>query len=556
MDKKLNKENKIVAKSQTVFKFLEDKHCINIPRYQREYSWSKKNINTFLTDIHEGYYLGNVILYNGDGILEIIDGQQRLITTFLILISIRNLSDDKVLISEIEKLIYFNGKCKLQLKDRIGSDGRNILNYILDNDENIPDNVKIYYNEVKNYFLIKSFIKKTSLKDIYDKLVNSIIVEVGFHENITEAYEMFVNINTKGKPLSEIEILKSLLFKYLLSEKNSDVYKEKWQDMLKNIPEKDYTTFVSDAYLFYAFSKENVDNLKTSGSVKDNFISLLDEISDKSKALQIFNLMTDSSLENIYIPYTAVKNYELEKLKNKYYSNLNTSLSKIDKLWKLIGEFGFVQSDILFVSLFRDKEAFLTNNINYVYTFMLYIFIYEISRSIIGTSPARYSNRFKQIAKAIYNQKDPSQIKKIINEFVKEIPINYDELKTKLIGSESFIRNYKTAKYIIMLPEGNFNNGLTVEHFIYKKTKNEDEKKYVGFLGNLIPVNKDKYKDKSIKEKLILYKEDSVGDLSIKNFLMFDFNEIEYGEKIKTRTEKLSNNFVNLAKECYDNLLK
>lgn len=555
MDKMLNKENRIYAKSQTVFKFLEDKHCINIPRYQREYSWSKKNINTFLNDIHEGYYLGNVILYNGNGILEIIDGQQRLITTFLILISIRNLSDDEVLISEIERLIYFNGKCKLQLKDRIGSDGINILNYILDNEKNIPDNAK-KYNEVKNYFLIKSFIKKASLKDIYDKLVNSIIVEVSFHENITEAYEMFVNINTKGKPLSEIEILKSLLFKYLLSEKNSDVYKEKWQDMLKNIPEKDYTTFVSDTYLFYAFSKDNVDNLKTSGTVKDNFMSLLGEISDKSKALKIFNLMTDSSLENIYIPYTAVKNYELEKLKNKYYLNLNTSLSKIDKLWKLIGEFGFVQSDILFVSLFRDKEAFLTNNINYIYTFMLYIFIYEISRSIIGTSPAHYSNRFKQIAKAIYNQKEPSQIKKIIKDFVKEIPINYDELKIKLNGSESFIKNYKTAKYIIMLSESNFNTGLTVEHFIYKKTRNEEEKKYVGFLGNLIPVNKDRYKDKSIKEKLILYKEDSVGDLSIKNFLKFDFNEIDYGEKIKIRTEKLSDDFINLAKESFDNLLK
>ena len=68
---------------------------------------------------------------------------------------------------------------------------------------------------------------------------------------------MFVNLNTKGKPLSEIEILKSKLFKYLLSKKNSDIYKEKWQEMLNNIPDKEYATFVSDTYLFYVFQTKN-----------------------------------------------------------------------------------------------------------------------------------------------------------------------------------------------------------------------------------------------------------------------------------------------------------
>ena len=548
-------QNKINALSRTVLDFLKDERFISIPRYQREYSWEKSNIETFLSDIHDDYYLGNIILYKEKKFTEIIDGQQRLITTFLILISLKNLSDNIELKEKIDKLIYFNGKCKLQLKDRIGSDGRNILNYLLDNDKDIPNNVK-KYNEIKNYLLIKNKIKELDIEKLFSKLTNSIIVEIGFSKNITEAYEMFVNLNTKGKPLSEIEILKSKLFKYLLSQKNSDMYKEKWQEMLNNIPDKEYATFVSDTYLFYVFQTKDKDNLKTSGTVKHNFSSLLEEINNKQKAAQIFYLMTDTSLENIYSPYKAVKNYDLKILGTEYYSNLNTSLSAIDSLWKLFGEYGFVQSDILFVSLFRDKQAFLTNNINYVYTFMEYLFIYEISRSIIGTSPAHYSNIFKQLAKEIYDEKDPSKIKIKLKKFSSQLIIDTNELKKRISEPDRFIKNYKTAKFIILLAENNLNSNLTVEHFIHKKTTDEINKKYVGSLGNLIPVIKDKYKDKEIEKKLEMYKKDSIGDKAIMNFLDYGFDSKNYIEKITKRTRAIADKFAKLAEKCYNELIK
>lgn len=548
-------QNRINALSQTVLEFLEDERFISIPRYQREYSWGKNNIETFLLDVHDDYYLGNIILYKEENFCEVIDGQQRLITAFLILISLKNLSNNIELKEKIDRLIYCNGKCKLQLKDRIGSDGQNILNYLLDNDKDIPDNAK-KYNEIKNYLVIKKVVKELDLEELYSKLINSIIVEISFTQNVTEAYEMFVNLNTKGKPLSEIEILKSKLFKYLLSQKNSDMYKEKWQEMLNNIPDKEYATFVSDTYLFYAFATKNKDNLKTSGTVKNNFSLLLEEINNKQNAAQIFDLMTDTSLENIYSPYKAVKNYDLEILNTEYYSNLNTSLSAISSLWKLFGEYRFVQSDILFVSLFRDKKAFLTNNINYVYTFMEYLFIYEISRSIIGTSPAQYSNIFKQLAKEIYDQKDPSKIKIALRKFAMQLTIDTDELKKKLCERDRFIKNYKTAKFIVLLAENNLNSNLTVEHFIHKKTTDETNKKYVGYLGNLIPVIKDKYKDKGIEEKIEMYKKDSIGDESIRNFLDYQFDNKNYTKKIIERTDAIAEKFVRLTRKCYNELMK
>lgn len=549
-------DKEIKAKSLTILEFLEDNDYINIPRYQREYSWEKENIKTLLSDIHKDYYLGNIISYKDCNGSEIIDGQQRIITTFLILIAIRNITSNLDLKKDIEKIIYFNDECKLRLKDRIGSAGRNILNFILDDEDNIPDLVK-NYNEIQNYNFIKKMIKSMDLELIYTNLINSLVVEISFTKNISDAHEMFVNVNTKGKPLTEIEILKSQLFKYLLSRPNSDYYKEKWQEMLNNIPKKEYSTYVSDSYLQYLFiNSSNDDIIKTSGTVKENFMLLLKIIDSRQKALNIFNLMTDNGIENIYYPYCAVKNHDLDLLKDNYYLNLTTSITRLDSLWKMFGEFGFEQSDILFVSLFRNKETFVNNHTNYLYTFMLYIFLYEISRSIIGTSPAQYSNSFRQLARNISNENDPSKIKQILKEYILNRRIDTALLKECLNESDRFSKNYKTARFIIMLVDNNLSCNLTTEHFIYQKTTDSVDKKYVNYLGNLIPVIKDRYKDKSVVEKLELYKNDALGDVSIKKFLEIGVDNTNYQQKIVERTAAITDKFIEMIDKSYEELTR
>lgn len=549
-------DKEIKAKSLTILEFLEDNDYINIPRYQREYSWEKENIKTLLSDIHKDYYLGNIISYKDCNGSEIIDGQQRIITTFLILIAIRNITSNVDLKKDIEKIIYFNDECKLRLKDRIGSAGRNILNFILDDEDNIPDLVK-NYNEIQNYNFIKKMIKSMDLELIYTNLINSLVVEISFTKNISDAHEMFVNVNTKGKPLTEIEILKSQLFKYLLSRPNSDYYKEKWQEMLNNIPKKEYSTYVSDSYLQYLFiNSSNDDIIKTSGTVKENFMLLLKIIDSRQKALNIFNLMTDNGIENIYYPYCAVKNHDLDLLKDNYYLNLTTSITRLDSLWKMFGEFGFEQSDILFVSLFRNKETFVNNHTNYLYTFMLYIFLYEISRSIIGTSPAQYSNSFRQLARNISNENDPSKIKQILKEYILNRRIDTALLKECLNEPDRFSKNYKTARFIIMLVDNNLSCNLTTEHFIYQKTTDSVDKKYVNYLGNLIPVIKDRYKDKSVVEKIELYKNDALGDVSIKKFLEIGVDNTNYQQKIVERTAAITDKFIEMIDKSYEELTR
>lgn len=70
----------------SVEKIFESKYLI--PIYQRNYAWGKEEIVTLLDDVSSNdgeYFIGSLVTREKDGIFEVIDGQQRLTTLFLIL---------------------------------------------------------------------------------------------------------------------------------------------------------------------------------------------------------------------------------------------------------------------------------------------------------------------------------------------------------------------------------------------------------------------------------------------------------------------------------------
>ena len=64
-----------------------------IPVYQRNYAWEEDEITALIKDVYdsyknakETYYIGTLVTYKrGDNIYEVIDGQQRLTTIYIIL---------------------------------------------------------------------------------------------------------------------------------------------------------------------------------------------------------------------------------------------------------------------------------------------------------------------------------------------------------------------------------------------------------------------------------------------------------------------------------------
>ena len=73
-----------------------------VPDYQREYVWQTEQVEQLLSDINAEvsgsnvttapeYFIGSIVVCPGDGgVLELIDGQQRMTTLFLVLCAIRD----------------------------------------------------------------------------------------------------------------------------------------------------------------------------------------------------------------------------------------------------------------------------------------------------------------------------------------------------------------------------------------------------------------------------------------------------------------------------------
>jgi len=201
---------------------------LKLPNYQRPYKWSVKNVSALLGDIEFAikqadeyskfkYRIGTIILHNNeaDNTLNIVDGQQRLITLALIYKALGLASEVPILKRKIESKISH-------------------------------DNIK------RNFLEIKSYLSNLDLntKKRYIKAMSSILqfVVVSTKE-LAEAFQLFDSQNTRGKSLYPHDLLKAFHLREMRNHpkemKQMQCTVEKWE----NTDQKEIRTLFQD-YLF------------------------------------------------------------------------------------------------------------------------------------------------------------------------------------------------------------------------------------------------------------------------------------------------------------------
>ena len=176
----------INVNKQTVLQLLNSGQEVSflIPEYQRPYSWSDDEINTLFDDIWEfsidrtqpngakSYFLGSIVSYKENGIRQIIDGQQRITSLFLLLRAIfakleneENITDEVTnFISKIKPALWKENemtgqvdRTQMLLKSEVVSDsGNELLRKILETGEASPEATDNYS---KNYTFVVDFNK-------------------------------------------------------------------------------------------------------------------------------------------------------------------------------------------------------------------------------------------------------------------------------------------------------------------------------------------------------------------------------------------------------------
>ena len=181
---------------------------LRIPSYQRPYKWNRKHIRNLFYDLRDAmgkkeYQIGSVILHENDGHLDIVDGQQRLISISLFI----HLLDD---------LENYKGANQL-----LSAEFGEIACY------NASEN----YNEWKN---LTQLVGENEAKDICNFLLENCAVSVITmpQERLSEAFQLFDSQNNRGKSLEPHDLLKA----YHLRKQDSEDEKivEKWEQFVED----------------------------------------------------------------------------------------------------------------------------------------------------------------------------------------------------------------------------------------------------------------------------------------------------------------------------------
>lgn len=331
---------------ETLFKLIYE-----VPVYQRPYSWDKEQVEILLNDIaeayvsedkEEGYYTGNIIVYDVDnkvnGIIskyDIIDGQQRITTFSLILLSVYSLAlingvpETDMTVNRVKGALWkilnrshrkdlpvvtlnsIERKCFSDLFNKGFDDVKELETFCRQ-----YKTTSIFEDRVlRNFLYITERLKDTvvaqdclSILDYADYLlqyVQFIVIEANCKRN--KVFSMFESINSKGKKLEDIDLIKTYIFSKL-DEEDYSTYLDKWGQLIIKTNDNlyDYLYNYIKAYLCFYRQNISVENFKTIAvrdmmpyykvsTEKDAFMKLLDDMYNK---VDYYIMLSDTDKAN------------------------------------------------------------------------------------------------------------------------------------------------------------------------------------------------------------------------------------------------------------------
>ena len=206
-----------------------------IPRYQRAYAWEEKEIEQLIDDICDDndpkrdYYIGSLIVARrkaGYGVeYEVIDGQQRLTTIYLLL---------QCLLDEG----YFS-RGDVSVGEALSFDCRSKSNYTLayirtdaqkseSKEELLDQSILLAVDIIKKKLAREFGDRVEDQKEFVDRLKHVVLyrIEVPEHTDLNRYFEI---MNTRGEQLEQHDILKARLMNYLDDACEREAFARIWE---------------------------------------------------------------------------------------------------------------------------------------------------------------------------------------------------------------------------------------------------------------------------------------------------------------------------------------
>ncbi len=281
-----------------------------IPRYQREYTWSRAQWDALFDDLLENepnYFLGSIICINQsqDALsvqsLELVDGQQRMTTLSLLLAAIYQSFRVLPNLGMEQQIELYNLKHKLVLKKK--SDQPRLIPQVQNNNQQdyfavlgkagILDDVEQVQHagnrrvlKAYRHFLwrIEQYLQELSepvagLQALLDKVNTATLVkiEVAGH---SDAYTLFESLNNRGVPLTAIDLIKNKLLAVLEAKDSGSIDKHynRWKKVIDALGD-DYAVQERFFRQYYnAFKPDLKDIVSVPVATKSNLMQVYEKL--------------------------------------------------------------------------------------------------------------------------------------------------------------------------------------------------------------------------------------------------------------------------------------
>ena len=470
-----------------------------IPKYQREYAWKREHVEELLNDLlenQEGYFLGTILCVNKttdalkEGMLEIIDGQQRLTTISLLYAAIykryseMNNDDDEF---KAEKV---NLKNRLMIKHK-----KNEIKLILSSQNNNFEDYKAILNEIGiyndptfkkpanlgnrrlykiyNYILKRiSSISDDEIKRFLDKINSAVIVKIEVN-NYSDAYTLFESLNNRGLPLSAMDLIKNKILSEIDKRHKSgeigidiDEAFELWKRITENI--EDYGVqerFIRQYYNAFRYDdKIRVKDFPR--ATKSVLIKIYEQLIERDPEFILNELVSKSVIYNRFI--SPIPNGEL------YYDLLD------------LLHVGAAPSYTLLLYLFSKYDD--TNFLKEVVKFLVKYFV---RRNITDFPATRDLDRIFMGLVDTFENSGEIDVNFIVSYLAKaERLADIETFKNKIIG-DIYTNNTAMARFILCKIEESHMTKETWKDLWIKDKSN----KYVWTIEHIFPEGRNIPKD-------------------------------------------------------------
>jgi uncharacterized protein with ParB-like and HNH nuclease domain len=505
-----------------------------IPEYQRPYVWEDDQIIALLEDISSAqqftqdseYFLGSIVFHSKlskneqyrDN--ELLDGQQRLTTLYMLMAVIRDLSDDEDLKKTCRDAIFqkenkFKG---IPERMRLTFDIREEVQYFAEEFIKIDDSTKRkdhltniistsqdinIKNMAKAIITMREwFLKNESIdvEDFFIHLMNNVLLIFVSSQELDDAFRLFTVLNDRGVKLRNSDILKAENLKFVTDDLKRKNYAVFWEELEGELQE-DFDQFLS--YIRTILVKDKAR------------LSLLKEFEQNIYNPKEYNRETKQSIPKTPLLKKGIDTFEYIKRYKKHYdfifNNTNSSLGKTFEFENLIA---LLQdnsiADIWIPPLLSFRESFGDVQI--------FNFIKKLDNKfsadlISGESPTARIESMNNIIKEIEIVKnkeevdDDEKIKILLNSKL----FNFNSVSFLNEIETGQIYKRKFARYILLkldyLNSGNTQkwntpSKISIEHVLpqrpapnsqwSKDFTNEKHAEWINKLGNLVLISRAK----------------------------------------------------------------